>query len=291
MKESKYIVIRFISKFSKKFFPNSFYGIIMFLRFRNKFKRSINRLKSSNFHSKNLDNINNHEFKITSQNNEDGIIEFIFKKIPNNKIFVEIGFDYYEFNSLNLIKNRWSGILIEQNSEKCLLLQKLLNFYYSKSNVKIINNSVTIKNINTLFLDQTIKDGIDFLSIDIDGNDYWILKTLDLEKISCVCLEYNHWLGPNNKKTIPYSEEHNFEDNGYFGASLLALNDLMNKKGFKLVAIDSSGTNAFFVKDKFSSLFEILDPIESFKSIGRLYTEEQKKKIFKDIKTFNFIDV
>ena len=45
------------------------------------------------------------------------------------------------------------------------------------------------------------------------------------------------------------------------------------------------------LKDKFSSLFEILDPIESFKSIGRLYTEEQKKKIFKDIKTFNFIDV
>ena len=59
----------------------------------------------------------------------------------------------------------------------------------------------------------------------------------------------------------------------------------MNKKCFKLISVDSSGTNAFFVKNEFSSLFEVLDPIKSFKSVGRLYTEEQKIKIFKDIKT------
>ena len=64
----------------------------------------------------------------------------------------------------------------------------------------------------------------------------------------------------------------------------------MNKKNFKLIAIDSSGTNAFFVKSKFSYLFEVLDPIKSFKSVGRLYSEEQKK-IFKNIQNFNFIDV
>ena len=65
----------------------------------------------------------------------------------------------------------------------------------------------------------------------------------------------------------------------------------MNKKDFKLIAIDSSGTNAFFIKSKFSYLIEVLDPIKSFKSVGRLYFEEQKKKIFKNIENFNFIDV
>ena len=65
----------------------------------------------------------------------------------------------------------------------------------------------------------------------------------------------------------------------------------MNKKNFKLIAIDSSETNAFFVKSKFSYLFEVLDPIKSFKSVGRLYSEESKKKIFKNIQNFNFIDV
>jgi len=118
-----------------------------------------------------------------------------------------------------------------------------------------------------------------------------ISKNLDLTNINCVCLEYNHWLGSDVKKAIPYNKEHNFIDNGFFGASLIAYDELMNKKNFKLIAIDSSGTNAFFVKSKFSYLFEVLDPIKSFKSVGRLYSEEQKKKIFKNIQNFNFIDV
>ena len=87
-------------------------------------------------------------------------------------------------------------------------------------------------------------------------------------------MKYNHWLGHDVKKTIPYDEEHNFIDNGFFGASLIAYDKLTNKKDFKLIAIDSSGTNAFFVKSKFSYLIEVLDPIKSFKSVGRLYFEE-----------------
>tara|TARA_B100001175_G_scaffold272551_1_gene245775 strand:- start:1055 stop:1930 length:876 start_codon:yes stop_codon:yes gene_type:complete len=291
MKESKNIITRLIQKICKKFLSNSFYGFFLFLRFRNKFSRSINRIKSSNFYSKNLNEINNYEFKITSQNNEDGIIDYIFKRIPTSNFFVEIGFGYYEFNSLNLIKNNWSGLLIDQNLEECILLRKLLDFYYPKSNIKIVNNSINKENINKLISNQINKNNIDFFSIDVDGNDYWILKNLDLTNTSCVCLEYNHWLGPNDKKAIPYNINHRFEDNGYFGASLLAFNELMNEKKFKLISVDSSGTNAFFINEKFSDLFEILDPIKSFKSVGRLYSEEQKKKIFKGIKTFNFIDV
>ena len=291
MKKSKNIIVRFIQEISKKFFTKNFYGFILFLRFRNKFKRSINKIKSSEVFSKNLDEINNYEFKVTSQNNEDGIIEHIFKKIPNNKVFVEIGLGYYEFNSLNLIKNNWSGLLIEQNFNECLVLRKLLNFYYPESKIKIINKSINKENINRVIFENLESNNIDFFSIDIDGNDYWVLKNLNLNNISCVCLEYNHWLGPNEKKTIPYNENHNFKDNGYFGASLLALNELMNKKDFKLISIESSGTNAFFVKNEFAYLFEILDPIKSFKSVGRLYSEEQKIKILKDVKSFNFEDV
>ena len=76
-----------------------------------------------------MDNINQYEYKITSQNNEDGIIEYIFKKIPNNKYFVEIGFDLHEFNSLNLIKNNWNGLLIDANKEECIALQTLLKYF------------------------------------------------------------------------------------------------------------------------------------------------------------------
>jgi len=291
MKKSKKIITRFIQNICKEYLPTSVYSVFLFLRFRNKFKRSISRKKSYENFSISNDSINKHEYKITSQNNEDGLIDYIFKIIPNKKKFIEIGVGYYEFNSLNLINNNWTGLIIEQNYEECLILEKMLNSFYPKSQVNIIRKSINKKNINELVNEQSFIENIDFFSIDIDGNDYWVLKELDLKNISCVCLEYNHWLGKKAKKTIPYNENLDYIDNGFFGASLLAFNDLMNSKNFKLIAIDSSGTNAFFIQNRFSHLFEVLDPITSFKSVGRLYSEEKRQKIFSDIKKFNFIDI
>ena len=118
MKPSKKILVRILENFTLKFLGGKFNVLILFFRYFNKFKRSINRTKTSIKHSDNLDEINQFEYKITSQNNEDGIIEHIFTKIPNNKNFIEIGFCYYEFNSLNLIKNGWSGILIDQHKTR-----------------------------------------------------------------------------------------------------------------------------------------------------------------------------
>ena len=126
MKKSKKIFTKFILIFGKKYLSERIYTFILFLRFFNKFKRNIYREKLEVKFSKNLDKINQFEYKITSQNNEDGIIDYIFQKIPNNKYFVEIGFDYYEFNTLNLIKKGWHGKLIEQNKDECLALKSLL---------------------------------------------------------------------------------------------------------------------------------------------------------------------
>ena len=239
----------------------------------------------------NLDNINSYEYKISSQNNEDGIIEHIFNLIPNNKNFIEIGIGYYEFNTLNLIKNNWTGVLLERDSEECLVTKKLIRFFYPKSNVTIVKKNINRDNINDIINDNKKNEEIDFFSLDIDSNDYWVLKNIDLSKIKCVCLEYNHWIGANVKKTIPYDENFKFVDNGFFGASLLAFNDLTEKKQFKLIAIESSGTNAFFVQNKYSHLFETLDPIKSFKSTGRLYPESKKKEIFSKINDYNFTDI
>ena len=64
------------------------------------------------------------------------------------KIFIEIGIGYYEFNSLNLIKNNWAGTLIEQHTDECLVVKKLLNFFFPKTKVEIINKSINKKNIS-----------------------------------------------------------------------------------------------------------------------------------------------
>jgi len=132
---------------------------------------------------------------------------------------------------------------------------------------------------------------IDFFSLDIDGNDYWVLKNLDTSKINVICCEYNHWLGKEKKITIPYSEKHNFLDDGYFGASFKAFYELLKSINFELIAVDSSGTNLFFVKKAFAKYFEILTPENSFKSVGRFYSEKQKLKIYENIKLKKFIEL
>ncbi len=288
MKRSKKIFTRFILNFTKKYLSENIYSKVLFLRTFRKFKKEINKEKSYAKFSSNLDKINEFEYKITSQNNEDGIIEHIFKKIPNNKFFVEIGFDLYEFNSLNLIKNNWNGKLIDFNQDECFALKSLLKHYFPNTNAKILAKGVNKENVNDIVYSNTDGKIIDFFSLDIDGNDYWVLKDLDLKKINVICCEYNKWLDKDEKKTIPYNPHHKFNNNGFFGASLLSLTELLNSKGFDLIAVDSSGTNAFYVKKEFSNKFEILSPIKSWKFANRFLTEEQSEIIKKEMKNFKF---
>ena len=84
--------------------------------------------------------------------------------------------------------------------------------------------------------------------------------------------------------TIAYDENFEFLDNGIWGASLAALVDLLKKKNFSLIAVESSGTNAFFVKNDLAKNFEVLTPEKSFKSVGRFYDQNKKKKFFKILK-------
>ncbi len=288
MKKSKKLFVRFLLKFGKKYLPTSFYSYILFLRTYKKFKREISKKKSNIKYSQKLDKINDFEYKYTSQNNEDGIIDYIFSKIPNNKYFVEIGFSYYECNTLNLIKNGWEGKLIDINKDECLSLKRLIAFFYPKSNIQVINKKILKENINDLVFSNQSKESLDFFSLDVDGNDYWILKELDVEKINVICCEYNHYLGNNVSKTIPYNPDHSWTNNGCFGASLNAITELMNKKGFSLIAVESSGTNAFYIKNNLANNFEILSPEKSWKSADRNNSQDQIEIIKNSVKNFNF---
>ncbi len=81
IKRSKKFFIKFLLKFAKKYLPEKMYSLILFMRSFRKFKKEISKDKSNIKFSDNLDKINEFEYKITSQNNEDGIIEYIFRKI------------------------------------------------------------------------------------------------------------------------------------------------------------------------------------------------------------------
>lgn len=256
--------------FLKQILANEIYNLIVLLISFNKFKIKINEKKKIKFFSNNLDAINKYEYKITSQNNEDGIIDYLTTSLKNNnKRFIEIGFDYFEFNSLNLIKKGWEGYLIDGDEIKSDKLKVCLRKSIPVNKVKIINKCVNYMNIN----DVLPKVDCDFFSIDTDGMDYWILKELNL-KPKIICLEFNPWMGKDISIAIKRKKTFNYLSDNYYGASINAYRNLLKQKGYKLVAIDSSGNNAFFIiQSHFKFNILQIDPVKSFK-----YNNKFKKK-------------
>lgn len=199
----------------------------------------------------------NVEFKVYSKHGTDGILAHIFSKIsPTNRIFVEIGVETgRECNTANLSLNLgWSGILIDANEEWIKLAR---NFYKEKlgsrpENVKAIASFITAENINQILGDNGVMGEIDLLSIDIDGNDYWVWQAINTINSRVVVLEYNPALGQRSL-AIKYDPKHHYNPRSthplYFGTSLVALTKLAKKKGYVLVACDSHGQDAFFVRD------------------------------------------
>jgi len=244
-----------------KIFP-SLYTLLKIEIEKKNYRKILNKKIIKPIHVKNLEKINSYEFKITSQNGEDGIIEHIFSKIEHNKRFFEVGCDYRECNSINLLKNKWSGHLIDANQDQCEKMCKFLKYSLMDKNIKVINKFVEPKNLNSI----VSKLDIDFFSLDIDGNDYWVMKSLNLDKIKVICCEYNPFFGKTNAIAIPYDEKFEYKYDNYFGASLMAYTNLLKDRGFDLIAVDSSGTNAFFVNKKYSDAFEILSPELSYKA-------------------------
>ena len=170
-------------------------------------------------------------------------------------------------------------------------MERCLKFFFPKNKVKILNKRIFKENINELIYSNINVKHIDFLSLDIDGNDYWVLEKIDTSKINVICNEYNPWLGNNCKKTIPYIKNFTFNYDCYFGASLHSYTSLLKSRNFDLVAIDSSGTNVFHVKKEFSKHFEILSATNSFKSASRFHSNDEILKIENDIVNFKFINL
>ena len=233
-----------------------------------KFLYKKNKKKINQKYSENLDEINKYEFKKTSQNNEDGIIQYIFNKIQLKKInFIEIGFDYYENNSINFLNKVNKGLFIDGSKEKVLKLRSILKLFYPFKNIKVLSKFINRENLNEIINSCfSEKEEVDFLSIDVDGNDYYLFENL-LIKPKIICIEYNFWYGSNQKCSIPYDRNFIWKEGLlYFGASLNALCSLGKNKGYHLIALDSNCVNAFFIRSDLSHYFDIIDNISSFKT-------------------------
>lgn len=188
-------------------------------------------------------------YKVFSQNDEDGIIEEIFNRIgAGNRRFVEFGVGPNENNSLRLLLLGWSGLWLDGGRSNVVKARQNAADYIAEGNLRVLEAFITRENINALLKGGGAAGEIDFLSIDLDGNDYWIWEAITAVEPRVVSIEYNATLRPPISAVMKYNPSHVWSGTNYFGASLTALERLGDRKGYRLVGCNITGTNAFFVR-------------------------------------------
>lgn len=218
--------------------------------------------------------IENSEFKIYSQNGEDGIIDFLLQALDLSdypKAFVEFGVENYkEANTRFLLQFRnFQGLVIDGSTENINYIKS--DSIYWKYDLEAKCAFITKDNINDLiysWLESRNLSNILLLSIDIDGNDFYIFDSITCVNPAIVIIEYNPIFGYKESVSVPYRDDFNrfkaHYSGLYFGASIKALVFLGKKKGYNFIGADSSGTNLFFVKDCFNVDFIKTYPLSEY---------------------------
>jgi|ERR1700682_641750 len=193
------------------------------------------------------------EFKVFSQFGDDGIIQYLLHALgPLESRFIEFGVeDYSESNTRFLLVNdNWQGLVLDASLRHIERIR--LQDYYWRHELTAVRAFVDRENVNALFRQNGFAGKIGLLSIDIDGNDYWVWEAIDSVDPAVVVCEYNAVFGPSRAVTVPYDPR--FErsrahpSNLYWGASLKALCLLAKRKGFAFVGTNSAGNNAYFAR-------------------------------------------
>jgi hypothetical protein len=194
------------------------------------------------------------EFKVYSQWGEDGIIEYLTQRIPvPEKTFVEFGVENYtEANTLFLLKHRyWRGLVIDGSPVNVEAIRRGGVFW--KYDLRADCSFITRDNINEIISRNAIAGDIGLLSVDIDGNDYWVWEAISCISPRIVICEYNSLFGPSAKISVPYDPAFYrtavHASNMYYGASISAFAHLAGQRGYSLVASNSAGNNVFFVRN------------------------------------------
>lgn len=237
--------------------------------------------------------LNETGFRVFSQFEEDGKLLFIFSILGmTNKTFVEIGSDDgVNSNSANLYFNfGWHGLFLDGNPKS---IKRGKNFFRKYPHPwfyqpKFECAKVTRKNVNELIKKNGIEGEIGLLSIDIDGNDYWVWDAINVIDPQVVIIETHNEFGMNNI-VVPYDPEYFYPGKhpAYHGASPVAMNKLAQRKGYRLVGANELGFNFIFVKH---GLAEVELPEVSVESVLTHPSVKEGYQKFEPIKDWEYLE-
>jgi hypothetical protein len=207
-------------------------------------------------------------WKCYSQNDEDGIIYEIFSRLdilPESGIFVEFGVENgIECNSHLLLLLGFSGVWLEGAPHHAESVRKTYAHEIAAGNLILKESQVTAENIDYLLAETVNGRSVAFLSIDIDGNDYWVWNAISVISPLVVVVEYNGKFPPPLRLVQRYSPDFVWDGSDASGCSLSALEELGRQKGYRLVGCNITGLNAFFVRaDHADDRFAINQPVSA----------------------------
>jgi len=252
------------------------------------------------------DNIQEAEFKVFSQFGDDGIIQYLVNRVEipaTQRRFIEFGVENYRESNTRflLLNNKWSGLILDGSAENINSIKN--DQIYWKHDLTAVHSFIDRDNINELIAANGFAGDVGILSIDIDGNDYWIWEAIDVVKPAIVIIEYNSVFGATRAVAVPYDPQFNCTEahysNLFWGSSLKALCQLGKRKGFAFVGADSHGNNAYFVaQGKLGKLKELSSEggyvgskfRESRDEAGQLtyVSGRQRLELIKHLEVFDF---
>jgi hypothetical protein len=242
-------------------------------------------LAAENAGKNSVESLDEVEFQVFSQRGEDGVIQYLISKIDiPNPVFVEFGVETYTESNTRflMMNNNWSGLVIDGSKSNIDFIKK--DFVYWKYDLTAIQSFITKDNIDALIGDYVgnVRD-IGLLSVDIDGNDYWVWESISCINPRIVICEYNSVFGPKEKLSVPYdpafvrSRAHHSEL--YFGASLAAFCHLAEKKGYDFVGTTRAGVNAYFVRKDLSAPFKKHTAVSGFNETHNRDSKDRNGKL------------
>ncbi len=202
------------------------------------------------------------EQHIRSQFGEDGILKEILNRVgTSNRHFVELSARIIKDggNCTHLaLDEHWKGLFVETEADQIGILTMLFRDY---RDVRCLHDEITPENVERLLASSGVPQEFDVLSIDLDGNDYWVWAALEKWRPRVVVIEYNASHPPSKRWVMKEDREYRWNGTSYYGASLASLTALAKRKGYALVGTTSLGVNAFFVAEELVTPDRFLDPV------------------------------
>ena len=232
-------------------------------------------------------------FRIFSQFDEDGIIVFLLAAIgigPGKFVDIGGGDGVLASNCANLALNfGFHGLFIDKDLEQ---IRKGERYYRDNPDRRLYppkfrRAMVKTTNINQVIRDEGFEDEIDVLSIDIDGNDYWIWEAIECIRPRIVVVESHVEFGMNSI-VVPYDENYAWERGvhpQYLGASPVAMTRLAEKLGYRLVGANRFGFNAFYVRN---DLGKDVIPTIAVCDVLRHERNKERVRLFEEVKHLKY---